>query len=217
MCKEDADQVTEIDREAFPNQWPPPNYKHEVRNRLSHYIVICDEEKTVNVPEANSPRERGSTRKVRRLRRLFSRRFFGRRLPPTSAQSVVGFVGLWVVADEAHITSIAVREAYRLRGLGELLLISAIDLAKELKAGMVTLEVRVSNTDAQNLYKKYKFNEVGMRKGYYIDRGYQVNNREDALLMSTRDIHSDIFQSQLRYLKEALTRKLDPSSIQIIR
>ncbi len=47
-CKDDIDQVTEIDREAFPTQWPAPNYQHELRNQLAHYIVACDEEKTVD-------------------------------------------------------------------------------------------------------------------------------------------------------------------------
>ena len=46
MRREDIAQVSEIDREAFPTQWPPANYKSELKNRLAHYIVACDEEET---------------------------------------------------------------------------------------------------------------------------------------------------------------------------
>ena len=85
---------------------------------------------------------------------------------PSIRQYIVGFAGIWVLADEAHITNIAVRQRYQLRGIGELLLISIIDLAKELKASIMTLEVRTSNIAAQNLYSKYGFTQVGIRRDY---------------------------------------------------
>ena len=218
MRKEDVDQVTEIDREAFPTHWPPPNYHHEVRNRLAHYIVACDEEKSVDNPEVKAPPEKHSTGTVSRLGQLFGRhRFFNKELPPPSRQYIVGFAGFWVMATEAHITSIAVREKYRRQGVGELLLISVFGLANELKARIVTLEVRTSNTAAQNLYTKYGFTRVSMRKGYYIDRGYQVDNREDALIMSTKDITSAAFQAHLQQLKEVHSRKLGIALFQIAR
>jgi ribosomal-protein-alanine N-acetyltransferase len=114
---------------------------------------------------------------------------------------VVGFVGIWVMADETHITSIAVREAHRSKGIGELLLISVFDMARELKTGVVTLEVRVSNSVAQGLYTKYGFNKVGVRRCYYTD------NREDGLIMTTEDINSAHFQMQLQQLRKAYETK----------
>ena len=107
---------------------------------------------------------------------------------------IVGFVGLWYMVDEAHIVSIGVRSEYRGLGLGELLLISAIEQAIEMESRMVTLEVRVSNYVAQNLYKKYGFTERGVRKGYYSD------NREDALIMTTGAIGSNEYREELRGL-----------------
>ena len=96
----------------------------------------------------------------------------------------MGFAGLWMLADEAHITNIAVREKHRRQGIGETLLIAIVELAIELGAHLITLEVRASNSEVQKLYAKYGFVRVGLRRGYYTD------NREDAVLMSIEDVES---------------------------
>ncbi|GGN99104.1 ribosomal protein S18-alanine N-acetyltransferase [Saccharibacillus kuerlensis] len=88
-----------------------------------------------------------------------------------------GYAGMWTVIDEAHITNIAVRTAYRGRKLGERLLSELLDIAESLGLERATLEVRVSNGVARNLYQKMGFREVGIRKGYYSD------NNEDAMIM----------------------------------
>ena len=218
MHQEDVTQVTEIDREAFPTQWPAPNYQHELRNRLAHYIVACDEEKIVDKPEMKASSGKGPARLVPRLKRLFGRnRPLSNELPLPIRHYVTGFAGFWVMADEAHITSIAVREEYRRLGVGELLLISVIDLAGELKARIVTLEVRASNTVAQSLYTKYGFTQVGMRRDYYIDRGYPIDNREDGILMSIQDINSAEFQAHLEQLKQALSRRWGTPLFDVVR
>ncbi len=212
MRKEDVAQVTEIDREAFPTQWPPPNYQHELRNQLAHYIVTCDEEKLIGQPEVKAHSEKSSTRLVSIMRRLFNHnRSFNNELPLSSRHYISGFAGFWVMADEAHISSIAVREAYRRQGIGELLLISVIGLATELNAHIIILEVRVSNTAAQSLYAKYGFTQVGIRRGYYID------NREDGIIMSTQDITLAAFQKHLQQLKQAHSRKYGVAPYQIVR
>ena len=212
MRKEDVAQVTEIDREAFPTQWPPPNYQYELRNRLAHYIVACDDKKIVEQHEVKTPSGKSLTGLASRLKHLFSRNRLSRHeLSPSTEHYILGFAGFWVMADEAHITNIAVREAYRRQGLGELLLIPVIDLARELKARIVTLEVRVSNTGAQNLYGKYGFTQVGVRRGYYTD------NREDGLVMSTQDITLATFQAHLEQLKQNHFRKWGITLNQIAR
>ena len=191
MRKEDIPQVTEIDREAFPNQWPPPNYQHELQNQLARYIVACDDSQTYTKPEAEK-RLSFVIRLIPWLRRSPQHK------PVTpSVPYIAGFAGIWVLAEEAHITNIAVRKSYQQRGIGELLLLALIDLAQELKATNMTLEVRASNTTAQNLYRKYGFLEVGVRKGYYID------NREDGIIMSTENIHTDSYRELLKQLREA--------------
>lgn len=89
----------------------------------------------------------------------------------------VGYAGMWTVLDEAHVTNIAIRTAYRGQGLGELLLRRMMSYAWELGMIRITLEVRVSNHVAQSLYEKLGFRGIGLRKGYYSDNG------EDALIM----------------------------------
>lgn len=198
MRKEDIAQVNEIDREAFSTQWPPPNYQHELQNQLARYIVACDESKTFEEPEVKAPPEKGVSELVSRVRQWFNHdSFFGSKLPPSSRQYIVGFAGIWILADEAHITNIAVRKRYQRQGIGELLLIAIIELTRELKANFMTLEVRASNTVAQSLYHKYGFTQVGLRRGYYTD------NREDGIIMSTEKITSTPFQERFQQLKQA--------------
>jgi len=116
---------------------------------------------------------------------------------------VIGFAGLWLMVDEAHITTIAMHPDYRRRGLGEFMLVSLIDIAYTIGAKWVTLEVRVSNYAAQNLYRKYGFREAGLRHRYYSD------NQEDALIMWTDEINSPSYKQRFQDLKSALMRKLE--------
>ena len=198
MRREDVAQVNEIDREVFPTQWPPPNYHRELQNKLARHIVAGDESRTVREPEVKAPPVDGISGLVSRVGWLFRhRRFLGRRLPPAETQYIIGFAGIWALGDEAHITNIAVRSSYQRQGIGERLLISIIELATELNATIITLEVRVSNIPAQKLYHKYGFNQVGLRHGYYTD------NREDGLVMSTESITSASFQARFQQLKRA--------------
>ncbi len=204
MHREDIDQVTEIDREAFLTMWPPVNYRHELQNPLAHYIVACDdEEKLIEEPEAKSAPQEGFSRLASKARHLFNYdRFFGSETPSSGKrQYIIGFAGFRIMADEAHIISLAVRETHRYRGIGELLLIATIDLAAALDAHVITLEVRASNTAALSLYRKYGFTQVGLRRGYYID------DKEDAILMSSENITSASFQAHLQQLKQSHSRK----------
>lgn len=90
---------------------------------------------------------------------------------------VVGYVGVWFVLDEGHITNIAVHSDYRGNKIGDKLIKELVGLCKENNMSAITLEVRVSNIVAQNLYKKYGFKIGGIRKEYYSD------NKEDAMIM----------------------------------
>lgn len=89
----------------------------------------------------------------------------------------IGYSGMWTIVDEAHVTNIAVRTAYRGRHLGELLLRQMMDWAGRLGMERMTLEVRATNLVAQSLYAKVGFLPAGVRKGYYSD------NHEDAIIM----------------------------------
>lgn len=202
MHKADIDQVTKIDHEVFPTIWPPVNYRNELQNQLAHYIVVCDKKQTVEEPRVKSAPEKGFSRLASRIKELFNYdRFFSRETPPSCRQYIIGFAGFWIMADEAHIISLAVRKTQQHRGIGESLLIATIDLAIELNARLITLEVRASNIAALSLYYKYGFTQVERRRGYYID------NKEDAILMSTENITSDSFQAHLQQLKQSHSKK----------
>ncbi len=212
MRREYIAQVTEIDREAFPTLWPPASYERELKNRLAHYIVACDEEERVEEPKVEPSLEKDPSGLASRVRRLFNNnRFFGQELPESGKQYITGFAGFWIMTGEAHLTSIAVRELRRRQGIGELLLISVINLATELNAHIITLEVRVSNTAAQSLYYKYGFTQAGLRHNYYIE------DKEDAVIMSTENITSAPFQAHLQRLKQAHSRKWGIALYQIAR
>jgi ribosomal-protein-alanine N-acetyltransferase len=199
MVKEDIAQVNEIDHEAFPTQWPPANYRQELQNKIAYYLVACDDTRIMETPPSPPPKKRENL--LTRLIPWQSRKPEPENPPPKPCY-IVGFSGIWMLADEAHLTNLAVRRSYQGKGIGGLLMIATIDLANELKASYMTLEVRTSNTVAQNLYSKYGFVKMGVRRGYYLD------NREDAVIMSTDIIDSPAFQENTQRLREALKKKL---------
>ncbi|MFM1655683.1 ribosomal protein S18-alanine N-acetyltransferase [Brevibacillus sp. B_LB10_24] len=90
---------------------------------------------------------------------------------------VIGYCGMWLILDEAHITNVAIHPDSRGQKIGEQLMRQMMDLAKMLGGAQMTLEVRPSNQVARNLYAKLGFKEHGRRKRYYSD------NNEDALIM----------------------------------
>ena len=91
---------------------------------------------------------------------------------------IVGVIGFWMMAGEAHIITIAVRHDRRRQGIADMLLNSALDTARSLEAFAMTLEVRKSNLEAQALYAKQGFTERGIRKNYYDEV------KEDAVIMT---------------------------------
>jgi [ribosomal protein S18]-alanine N-acetyltransferase len=174
----DLDQVAAMERESFPTLWPPTSYRRELKNRMAEYVVCARDDEFITVEP--KPGKKG-------LLGLFGRR--NKPQEPVQRQLLVGFVGIWYMAGEAHIVSIAVRETYRRKGLGELLLIGSIEMAMRRDCQVVTLEARVSNDSAIALYRKYGFNEVGLRRRYYSDNG------EDAVIMTTDKLTSDEYEA----------------------
>ncbi len=108
------------------------------------------------------------------------------------ATRLVGYSGFWLIGDEAHITTLAVAPDCRRQYIGERLLIYDINQAQKVGANWMTLEVRVSNIAAQQLYFKYGFKSLGHRRAYYQDNG------EDALVLWTENIHSEIFKELVK-------------------
>jgi ribosomal-protein-alanine N-acetyltransferase len=122
-----------------------------------------------------------------------------------AGEDVAGFAGLWVMVDEAHITTFAVDPRWRRRGIGERLLLALLDVAVERRAREATLEVRLSNMPARRLYEKYGFRPVGIRPRYYSDNG------EDALIMTTEALGSPAMRDRVASRRAALDdRPIEP-------
>ena len=101
---------------------------------------------------------------------------------------IIGYIGSWFIIEEAHITNVSVSPKYRRNSIGEALLYHLLKQCYTEMIKYITLEVRVSNEPAINLYKKYSFSSLGCRKHYYQD------NNEDALIMWTENIFYDKFK-----------------------
>ncbi|HUS69839.1 MAG TPA: ribosomal protein S18-alanine N-acetyltransferase [Anaerolineae bacterium] len=193
MLLGDIPQVVEIERVAFPSPWPARAYRYEVtQNRLAHYFVA-----RTRVPE--NPEPGPAKEEPGLLRRIHTWAQGGH----PDSRPVVGYCGFWIAAREAHISTIAVDPKYRGQGVGQLLLVTAIEKALELDATLVSLEVRVSNLVAQNLYQKYGFEFVGRRPRYYSD------NREDALIMTADHITSPTYQRMFDQRRRQLWTRLE--------
>ena len=192
MTADDIPQVSAIDREAFPTEWPPPSFKRELSSSMVRYVVAFDESRRT-VSNAAVPKRNAWESLVAGVRRILGRNDASADIAATQdTQLIVGYASIWMMVDESHLTSIAVRQSHQHHGIGEMLLIAVIKLSLQMKAQVVTLEVRASNRSAQALYAKYGFNSVGIRRRYYTD------NSEDAVVMTTDKITSPAYQVKLR-------------------
>ena len=99
-----------------------------------------------------------------------------------AGDETIAYAGMWLMVDEAHITTFAVLPEWRRQGVGARLMVAVMQLAVALNARLVTLEVRLSNPPARALYSRFGFRPVGIRPRYYSD------NNEDALIMTTPEL-----------------------------
>jgi ribosomal-protein-alanine N-acetyltransferase len=181
MQVSDLRYVMAIERVAFSSPWPASAYRYDLtQNDLSTYLVLRLRH---SLTDSDGPELRGP--------------WAWRRPPP-----VLGYGGFWMIVDESHVSTLAVHPDWRGRGLGEMLLVALIEASVLRGAAEVTLEVRVSNVVAQNLYLKYGFVQVGRRKGYYHD------NHEDALIMTTPRLDEAHFATRVQELGASLHKRL---------
>lgn len=203
MRLEDVAEVRSIEESSFTLPWPRNAYRREiVENKLARYLVIRDMDAVLDegTEDLETPADRSRPRpfplslfpSVNREREDQWR--YGK---PT----LVAYGGLWLMVDEAHITTIASRPDVRGQYVGELMLTALIDVAIGLAARWVTLEVRVSNSLARSLYKKYSFRSTGIRPRYYSD------NHEDALVMWSEDVNVAGFQEMFQERVDSLRHR----------
>lgn len=190
MRREDVSTVHRIERQVFSSPWSTYSFLHEITyNENSAYLVLRYE------PWVDEGREGLLPQPIARL--------LGR---ADDDPSLLGYGGFWMIAARAHISTLALRPAWRGRGLGELLLATLCDQALQRGARVINLEVRTSNTVAQNLYEKYGFEITKTHEGYYSD------NDEDAYIMSTRSYSAEAYRKHLDRLIRRLRKRLASQS-----
>ena len=118
-------------------------------------------------------------------------------------RAVVGYAGVWLMVDEAHITTFAVHPDWRRQGVGSRLLLALLVVAEELGADRMTLEVRVSNAAAQALYEAHGFAIAGRRERYYTDDG------EDAYIMTTPRLTSAAMRGPMAAARQAAAADIE--------
>ncbi len=114
------------------------------------------------------------------------------------AREIVAYGGIWVILEDAHVTTIAVHPDWRGRRYGEVLLLRLLREAMSRGASYISLEARESNTVAQNLYRKYGFSAISTRRAYYSDNG------ENAVVMWAGNLKSEIYRNRLAVLEAEL-------------
>jgi [ribosomal protein S18]-alanine N-acetyltransferase len=196
MQLKDIPEVVDIERDSFSMAWPANSYRRELeQNRMARYVVLRYS------PGSGEPPFERKARDPRPFPLSLLPRPFDR--PDSTDDPIIAYGGLWLMVDEAHVTSVAVRPEFRGRGLGELIMLVLLDVAMSKNARWMTLEVRMSNTSAQALYKKLGFRDAGVRPRYYTD------NNEDAVIMWSEELHSPAFKERFSSLKRNLAQKLD--------
>lgn len=188
MTADDLTQIADIERESFPEMWPLTVYKRELANKIARYLILSEVRDDPPHEAAAAPGPPGLWGAFRRM--------VGTEPALPGSEYLLGFVGVWLMVGEAHIVTVAVREAYRRIGIGERLLIAATEMSRDYDQEVLTLEVRASNEVAQRLYEKYGFLRMGVRKRYYTD------NNEDAVIMTTPTLTSGGYRAHFERLRE---------------
>ena len=197
MLEVDIPQAKRIEMESFPEMWPPTPMRNELSNTLARYLVASKAPEPLGTSDSSFTSNNNHS---------FWHKMWMKAIGGGSyvGDLLLGYVGIWLIGEngrDAHIVSIATEKAYRGRGVGEALLIGAIEIAILNHCKIVTLEVRDSNYVAQSLYRKYGFAKVGIRNAYYSD------NQEDAIIMATDDLDNVEMIRKLDRLKRDHERR----------
>ena len=180
MTVDDLDAIMALESVCFKDPWTRRMYLADLtQNELATYLAV-------RLPIAD----------------------FGLRIPASAHSSLVtrhssllAYGGFWLMADEAHIATIASHPELRGCGLGLYLMLALLDVAQTAGARLSTLEVRAGNLPAQRLYEKLGFEIVGQRRHYYRDG-------EDGLIMTTPPLTEPEMQARLSAARADALRRL---------
>lgn len=177
MTNADLLTVMEMEHVSFPTPWSVDTYRRELMVHNASYWVVRPGAKRVRAQDYGVEGDG--------------------EVPP-----VLAYAGMWLLGEDAHITTIATHPNWRRRHIGEWLLIHMADVARSHGISALTLEVRLRNSAAQALYAKLGFIAVGLRRGYYQDTG------EDARLLTLYGIdHASVWEKLKARLVEIEEKK----------
>jgi [ribosomal protein S18]-alanine N-acetyltransferase len=183
MTVDDLDAIMALERVCFKDPWTRRMYLADLtQNELATYLAV-----RFRISDY-SPRSAAE-------------RDFGLWIPETSQSAILAYGGFWLMADEAHIATIASHPDWRGCGLGLHLMLTLLDVAQGAGARLSTLEVRAGNLPAQRLYEKLGFEIAGRRRHYYRDG-------EDGLIMTTPPLAEPEMQARLAVARTDALRRL---------
>ena len=207
MTVADLPIVRRIEEHAYNGHPPRTPFEREIRNGLAAYSVL-QWGGTQRGGTQRGGTQRGGTqpppqtlsapgRAARLLRRAGS--------ATDRDRPILGFLGLWFLGDQLHITTIATDPLVQGRRVASHLMLCAFDTAEESGLRTLALEVRASNERARAIYERFGLREVGRRRRYYSDNG------EDAVIMVTESIETEAMQQRIARLREALQTARPPA------
>lgn len=191
--------VVEFDRLCLGGLWTIDGYRREIESPNSELIVL----QPVSHPHLSHEPEPHSQPHSNCHGMSAQPRVSQGDRPPQ--EPILGLGCLWMIADEAHITLLAVHPNYRQQGFGQLLLHRLLTAARHHNLRWATLEVRVSNQAAISLYQKFGFEVVGQRKRYYQDTG------EDALILWVKGLQHSSYADMLHQWYQQIDKRLHQS------
>lgn len=199
--------IVELDRLCLGGLWSMEGYRRELESPNSDLLVfqrqeVEGREQEVRLFAEHSEAKNKSREVNEELTHLYSSCHHKAEASYISHPPLLGFGCLWAIADEAHITILAIHPEYRQQGLGQALLVALLKSAYQRELKWATLEVRASNQAALSLYQRFGFQEAGRRKRYYQDNG------EDALILWRSGLQHPEFLHTLKNWQQQVDERL---------
>ena len=189
VVSNDAKKLSKIESHIFKMDNLKTDFKKEIKKESKKIFVCTIEKRKKNQRKFNSF--------IKNIYNLFSKTKNDLEININSDELIIGYAKIWIILDEIHIEQIGVIDAYRKQGIGEQLFLLCVKYSIESGSTKILLESRNSNIAAINLYKKYLFKIISIRKNYYPYKNF----REDAICFESPEIQKS-FYKKLIYKKK---------------
>ena len=189
VVSNDAKKLSKIESHIFTMDNLKTDFKKEIKKESKKIFVCTIEKRKKNQRKFNTF--------IKNIYNLFSKTKNDLEININSDELIIGYAKIWIILDEIHIEQIGVIDAYRKQGIGEQLFLLCVKYSIESGSTKILFECRNSNIAAINLYKKYLFKIISIRKNYYPYKNF----REDAICFESPEIQKS-FYKKLIYKKK---------------